>query len=177
MGRQAQSSSAQPEVQPEVQPEAQPDAQPETVETISASGGDEGELDLAVGTLVQARHKGGKEWHLGKIIGVTEKLFDGGAEEKVYEVEYDDGDVEADVWRYRVVRREDGIGEQCKELAEGERVDVRYRREQQLFPGKIARNNDDDTYDVIYNDGEWCAVLNIKFAYDMSRMQAITRTL
>ena len=39
-------------------------------------------------------------------------------------------------------------------LKEGMRVNARYRGKERFYPGKIARDNYDGTYDIDYDDGE-----------------------
>lgn len=81
---------------------------------------------LRVGVQVEARHSGGASWYPGKVSQVSAD----GHGEMVYGIAYEDGDQESLVKRYRVRRRNVGgrPEEPCKELDEGEAVDVKYKR-------------------------------------------------
>ena len=103
---------------------------------------------LAVGAAVEARHNGGRKWYPGKI----SKAHDDGT----FDVAYDDGDRESGVVK-EFVRPAGGSPRRSPRKgkhAAGARVEARYRGKSKFYPGKIAKANDDGSYDIAYDDGE-----------------------
>ncbi|KAH8049813.1 tudor domain-containing protein [Aureococcus anophagefferens] len=103
---------------------------------------------LAVGAAVEARHNGGRKWYPGKI----SKAHDDGT----FDVAYDDGDRESGVVK-EFVRPAGGSPRRSPRRgkhAAGARVEARYRGKSKFYPGKIAKANDDGSYDIAYDDGE-----------------------
>jgi hypothetical protein len=102
---------------------------------------------LKEGDSVESRHGGQDQWFGAK---VTAAHGDG-----CCDLTYDDGDKEKKVLGYRIRRK----GEVAKPtLSEGEAVDVHHGGGKKLFPGKIAKVNDDGlgnlSYDILYADGD-----------------------
>ena len=98
---------------------------------------------MIVGAQVQARHNQGAVWYHGK---VTDVNADG-----TYGVRYDDGDVEANVARFRLRV----VGWQPKPvLSVGDRADCHHAGGEQVYPATVAGVNADGTYEIHYDDGD-----------------------
>ena len=80
-----------------------------------------------------------------------------------FDVAYDDGEAETRV-EERLIRSLDGGGRGSRSpsprgggrgrLREGDKIEARYRGRSRFYPGCIARDRGDDTYDIDYDDGE-----------------------
>ncbi|DAZ98959.1 TPA: hypothetical protein N0F65_000491 [Lagenidium giganteum] len=116
----------------------------------------------SVGTVVQARYKGGKKLYKGKI---TRARLDG-----TFDIQYEDGDVEQRVGADMIVLPDDGSDDEAdgggkqtaaspkktkkKHLDVGDPVQAHYKGGKKLYGGKIMRVHSDGTYDVKYDDGD-----------------------
>ena len=100
-------------------------------------------------------HAGRSKYYKGKISRVR---ADG-----TFDVAYDDGEAETRV-EERLIRSLDGGGRGSRSpsprggrrgrLREGDKIEARYRGRSRYYPGRIARDRNDGTYDVDYDDGE-----------------------
>ncbi|KAI9993220.1 hypothetical protein PInf_015291 [Phytophthora infestans] len=102
---------------------------------------------LEVGDLVKARCNGGSRWFPGRIANVNR---DG-----TYDVEYFDGEIEkkmapADV---ESTSKLDKTPKRDK-FRVGQSVKARYKGGKRLFLGKIKRVHSDETYDILFDDGD-----------------------
>ncbi|KAH8065394.1 tudor domain-containing protein [Aureococcus anophagefferens] len=99
------------------------------------------------GDKVEARYRGKERYYPGKI------LRDRG--DDTFDVEYDDGETETRV-KASYIRSKDGGGGGGGggKLREGDKVEARYRGREKYYPGKIARDRGDGTFDINYDDGE-----------------------
>ena len=80
-----------------------------------------------------------------------------------FDVAYDDGEAETRV-EERLIRSLDGgergsrspspRGGRRGRLREGDKIEARYRGRSRYYPGRIARDRGDDSYDIDYDDGE-----------------------
>merc|ERR1719271_17646 len=68
-----------------------------------------------------------------------------------FDVAYDDGEAETRV-EERLIRSLEGGGR--GRLREGDKIEARYRGRSRFYPGRIARDRGDGSYDVDYDDGE-----------------------
>ncbi|KAK7238987.1 cytidine deaminase [Aureococcus anophagefferens] len=102
---------------------------------------------FARGDKVEARYRGKERYYPGKI------LRDRG--DDTFDVEYDDGELETRV-KASYIRSKDGGGGGGGggKLREGDKVEARYRGREKYYPGKIARDRGDGTFDINYDDGE-----------------------
>ncbi|KAH8060043.1 tudor domain-containing protein [Aureococcus anophagefferens] len=98
----------------------------------------------AAGARVEARYRGKSKFYPGKIA----KANDDGS----YDIAYDDGESEANVIE-ALIRPLGGAGAGGA-FAVGAAVQARYRGKSKLYPGKVAKDNGDGTYDIDYDDGE-----------------------
>ena len=100
-------------------------------------------------------HAGRSKYYKGKISRVR---ADG-----TFDVAYDDGEAETRV-EERLIRSLDGGGRGSRSpsprggrrgrLREGDKIEARYRGRSRYYPGRIARDRGDGSYDVDYDDGE-----------------------
>ncbi|KAH8047674.1 tudor domain-containing protein [Aureococcus anophagefferens] len=105
----------------------------------SGSGG-----AFAVGAEVEARYRGKSKYYPGKI---AKDNGDG-----TYNIDYDDGEKESDVAEALIkASAATGSGGAFKV---GDKIEGRYRGKSKWYPGKIAKDNGDGTYDLDYDDGE-----------------------
>ena len=86
---------------------------------------------LTVGSAVEARFGGARDWHKGRITSLRGQTVS---------IEYDDGDAESDVPRLRV--RLPGQ-KQRQKLPAGLRVDAGFGGGKELFPAEVTRVHDD----------------------------------
>ncbi|KAH8074568.1 tudor domain-containing protein [Aureococcus anophagefferens] len=106
---------------------------------------------FAVGARVEARYKGKGKYYPG-----TVSAYDG---DGTYAVDYDDGEQEKGVAE-ELIRGVESKPEKASAggsggaFLKGAAVEARYRGKSQFYPGKIARDNGDGTYDIDYDDGE-----------------------
>jgi hypothetical protein len=119
-------------------------------------GGD----DLAEGSKVEARYRGGSRYYKGKI---TRKRLNG-----TFDILYDDGEKEMGVDKEMIKSAGGGGGSARKsksrmdsdddmggdDLAEGSKVEARYRGGSRYYKGKITRKRLNGTFDILYDDGE-----------------------
>jgi hypothetical protein len=114
--------------------------------------------ELDVGTVVEARYRGGTKYYPGKIT----RIGPGGT----FDVLYDDGERETGVKR-GLIRSKAGSGSPMRggqsgssssnydaELREGSVIEADYRGRGKFYAGKITRVRLNGTYDIDYNDGE-----------------------
>lgn len=110
---------------------------------------------LEVGDAVNARFKGGTKKFSAKI---TRVRSDG-----MYDVRYEDGDVETGVSASLIELQEitkgslskaDKSDTKTKEYEVGAKVRARYQKGSRWFPGKILKVRSDGTFDVRYDDGD-----------------------
>jgi hypothetical protein len=93
-----------------------------------------GDRVLAVGSRVECRHGGQKQFHPGVVSAMS-------ADGATLSVGYDDGDKETDVPRFRAKLPGQ---KQVKQLPDGARVDAPFQNSKQLFGAKVVkvrRNN------------------------------------
>ncbi|EGB02035.1 hypothetical protein AURANDRAFT_69257, partial [Aureococcus anophagefferens] len=109
-------------------------------------GGGGGGDKLREGDKVEARYRGREKYYPGRI---ERDRGDG-----TYDIYYDDGEKETRV-EERLIRKKDaGGGGGGGKLREGDKVEARYRGREKYYPGKIARDRGDGTFDINYDDGE-----------------------
>ena len=121
---------------------------------VAAAGG-----AFKEGDPVEARYRGKSKYYPGKI---SRDRGDG-----TFDIDYDDGESESRVASALIQAR--GGAEKPKEepsngaaiadealsrLRVGTKIEARYRGKSKFYPGVVARDNGDDTYDVDYDDGE-----------------------
>ena len=79
-----------------------------------------------------------------------------------YDVKYDDGDAERRIRRshIRLLKksqrklREKRDGTVPGTIFHGDRIEARFRGKAKWYRGKVVRVNDDETFDVEYDDGD-----------------------
>ncbi|KAG5192664.1 hypothetical protein JKP88DRAFT_173091 [Tribonema minus] len=112
-------------------------------------------VDFRAGDKIEARYRGRERYFKGEVRRVNR---DG-----TYDIDYDDGEKElgvaAALIRAQVPLLEASAPQQqrggsAEPLAEGDRVEARYKGRARYFSGKVRRANRDGTYDVDYDDGE-----------------------
>lgn len=111
---------------------------------------------LGKGDNVLARHGGGCNWYPGTILGAND---DG-----TYDIRYEDGDSEQGVLRYRI--KLEGQ-EERPELQERDVVDARHNGGKRAYPGEIQSVGKNDTYDILYADGDSEKGLQRDFIYGL----------
>ncbi|GBG28986.1 Cytidine deaminase [Hondaea fermentalgiana] len=101
------------------------------------------------GDRVEARFKGGSKWYKGRVTRV-------GAGGRAFDIDYDDGDKERSVPASRVRRLDSGSSRDQDDdaLAEGDRVEARFKGGSKWYKGKIVRVNADGSYNIDYDDGD-----------------------
>ena len=100
------------------------------------------------GTKIEASYRGKGKYYAGKIARDNK---DG-----TYDIDYDDGEKETKV-EEKLIRVLGGVSTTpavAIRLAEGNKIEANYHGNGKYYPGKIARDNKDGTYDVDYDDGE-----------------------
>ncbi|EQC30141.1 hypothetical protein SDRG_12199 [Saprolegnia diclina VS20] len=105
---------------------------------------------LKVGTKVEARYKGKSKYYPGKIAKCHA--------DETYDIDYDDGEKEKRIERdlIRVVVTSSTKTSQHNtetDLVVGTKVEAKYKGKT-YYPGTIAKVNDDESYDIDYDDGE-----------------------
>jgi hypothetical protein len=110
---------------------------------------DRGRGRMRVGDKIEARYRGRSKYYKGKISRVR---ADG-----TFDVAYDDGEAETRV-EERLIRSLDGGGRGSRSpsprggrrgrLREGAKIEARYRGRSRYYPGRIARDRGDGTFDV-----------------------------
>jgi hypothetical protein len=108
----------------------------------AGDGKGDGAAKLQEEEKVQARLGGQGQWFDAKVAVASD---DG-----TYNLVYLNGNTETDVARFRIRRKGDTARAQ---LSEGEVVDVRYGGGEQLYPGRVAKVQDDGSYDIRYDVG------------------------
>jgi hypothetical protein len=100
---------------------------------------------LVTGQRVEARHGGQAQWY-GAVITHTN------TSSGHYDVDYDDGDQEQSVRRYRI--RSDDTEQMLDILHNEDEVDVFHDAGATLYAGKIGKQGPGNTYEIHYNDGD-----------------------
>ena len=106
---------------------------------------------FTVGEKIEAMYRGRSKWYPGRI---SRDRNDG-----TYDVDYDDGEKETRVSEEYIrsatgTKSGDHRGSPRSRLQEGAKVEARYRGRSKYYPGRIARDRGDGTYDIDYDDGE-----------------------
>jgi hypothetical protein len=110
---------------------------------------------LAKGSKVEAKYRGGSRYYKGKI---TRKRLNG-----TFDILYDDGEKEMGVDKSLIKSLGgDGGGRRGMDtddddgggLAEGSKVEAKYRCRSRYYKGKITRKRLNGTFDILYDDGE-----------------------
>mmetsp|Transcript_39042 Transcript_39042/g.63013 ORF Transcript_39042/g.63013 Transcript_39042/m.63013 type:complete len:6535 (+) Transcript_39042:430-20034(+) len=114
--------------------------------------------EIKVGDQVRARYMGGRNWYKG----VISHVYPDGT----YGIAYDDGDKESHVLK-QMIELSSGDDEHATSspsgarspssatFARGERIQARFSRDFKFFDGRIARCHDQNTYDIMYDDGDF----------------------
>eukprot|EP00903_Cladosiphon_okamuranus_P008645 g8289.t1 len=123
----------------------------EHVNSLESRGGDgSGGSKMAQGDRVEARYRGkGTKFYKGKISRVNS--------DDTFDIAYDDGDKEIGIAPEHVNSLEPrvSVGGRGSKMAKGDRVEARYRgKGTKFYKGKISRVNSDDTFDIVYDDGD-----------------------
>jgi hypothetical protein len=108
---------------------------------------------LAEGSKVEAKYRGGSRYYKGKI---TRKRLNG-----TFDILYDDGEKEMGVDK-SLIKSLGGSGRRGMDtddddgggLAEGSKVEAKYRGGSRYYKGKITRKRLNGTFDILYDDGE-----------------------
>lgn len=110
---------------------------------------------LREGMKVEANYRGRGKFYPGKV----KKVNDDGS----YEIDYDDGECENNVSQsnLRVLGSSPRVS--GGKFNKGAKIEANYRGQGKFFPGRIARDREDGTYDVDYDDGE--TELKVKEVY------------
>ena len=103
----------------------------------------EQEAELGVGEKVTAKCRGSSKFYDGK---VRRKNSDG-----TYDIVFDDGDRDKNVPLKNIVR--EGKGE-SKQFNTNDRIMAKCKGSKKFYPGKIKKDNGDDTYDILFDDGD-----------------------
>jgi PUB domain/EF-hand domain pair len=112
------------------------------------------ELTLREGDKVEARYRGRERWFAGVIRRVNR--------DDTYDINYDDGErelgVAANLVRLIGSTSNSNSSKEATaatvQLREGDKIEARYKGRERYFPGTVRRVNRDDTYDILYDDGE-----------------------
>ena len=124
---------------------------------------------MRVGDRIEARYRGRSKYYKGKISRVradgtcvtvsNSNLIRSPADKNLirFDVAYDDGEAETRV-EERLIRSLDGGGRGSRSpsprgggrgrLREGAKIEARYRGRSRYYPGRIARDRGDGSYDV-----------------------------
>ena len=121
------------------------------IRSKEASGGSDDRL--REGDAVEARYRGREKYYKGTI---TRDRGDG-----TFDIDYDDGEKETRVAERLIRKKETRPSSRSRSrdagssrLSKGDKVKANYRERGKFYPGKITRDNGDDTYDIAYDDGE-----------------------
>jgi len=98
---------------------------------------------------VEVRRKGSQRFDRGVVLRVHEN-------EETLDVKYEDGEVNRRVHN-RYVRRREGSNQKSFEpehFEKGEEIEARFEGRKRWFRGVILRANDNETYDIRYEDGD-----------------------
>ncbi|GMI07481.1 hypothetical protein TrLO_g8222, partial [Triparma laevis f. longispina] len=118
----------------------------------SPRSNDSSSRSFSRGDAVEARYRGGSKYYPGKIYRDNR---DG-----TYDINYDDGEKEKGVKASLIKALSAGSPRSPRsqvadeELQRGDVVEARYRGGAKFYPGKIARVNNEDSFDIDYDDGE-----------------------
>jgi hypothetical protein len=109
----------------------------------------------AVGAKVEARYRGKKKWYAGEITK---------ADGATYSVTYEDGDVEDNLAEELIRGVEEAAPAPAPASAAeeatsggfeaGTQVLARYKGKKKWYPGTVMKRNDDNTYEIMYDDGD-----------------------
>jgi hypothetical protein len=107
---------------------------------------------LEEGSKVEANYRGRGKWYPGKI---SKERSDG-----TFDVTYDDGESEMRVTEDMIrLAGRDSVDDrstirQRSRFDEGDKVEIDFKGRGKFYPGKIAKERSDGTYDVDFDDGE-----------------------
>jgi hypothetical protein len=100
---------------------------------------------LGEGDKVEAKYRGGSRYYKGKI---TRKRLNG-----TFDILYDDGEKEMGVSE-EMVRAVGGSSGGGDGFTEGDKIEAKYRGGSRYYKGKITRERQNGTFDILYDDGE-----------------------
>jgi PUB domain/EF-hand domain pair/Histone methyltransferase Tudor domain 1 len=111
-------------------------------------------LQLREGDKVEARYRGRERWFPGVIRRVNR--------DDTYDISYDGGEKELSVAADLIRLISNASSSSSKyaadsaavQLREGDKIEARYKGRERWYAGVIKRINRDDTYDILYDDGE-----------------------
>jgi cytidine deaminase len=108
-------------------------------------------LQLREGDKIEARYRGRERYFPGVIKRANR--------DDTYDIAYDDGERELSVAAdlVRLIGSTSSNKEAAAtavQLREGDKIEARYKGRERWFAGVIKRANRDDTYDILYDDGE-----------------------
>eukprot|EP00953_Heterococcus_sp_UTEX-ZZ885_P003408 2370-Heterococcus_DN1.PRE.4 len=111
-------------------------------------------LQLREGDKMEARYRGRERWFPGVIRRVNR--------DDTYDISYDDGEKELSVAvdLIRLISNSSNSSSKYAtdsatlQLREGDKIEARYKGRERWYAGVIKRANRDDTYDILYDDGE-----------------------
>lgn len=104
---------------------------------------------IKLGVRVWARYKSSEKYYPGLIVGLQELKS-----KTVYSVRFDDGTFDALVKMCNIELNNPLSRSRDCPLNVGVRVWSRWKEGRREYPGVITRLNGDDTYDIVYDDGE-----------------------
>eukprot|EP00941_MAST-03F_sp_MAST-3F-sp1_P002079 g2079.t1 len=110
--------------------------------------------DLNIGDRIKARFGGDVPWNdqrdffPGKIVSIN---GDG-----TYAVDFDDGDKQESVKREHIKKlsSEEEVTSEIKQWQVDEKIEARYAGKEEYFSGKIVAVHNNNTYDILYDDGD-----------------------
>lgn len=100
---------------------------------------------VRVGSKVEARHDGGSRFYPGVVVFAHNE-----SDNPTFDILYEDGDKEEHVDLLHIYEPPDPA-----ELREGQAVEARHDGGHTFYPGVIAKSNDDGTFAVDYDDGDF----------------------
>eukprot|EP00953_Heterococcus_sp_UTEX-ZZ885_P010886 6325-Heterococcus_DN1.PRE.2 len=111
-------------------------------------------VQLREGDKIEARYRGRERWFPGVIRRVNS--------DDTYDISYDDGEIELSVAVDLIRLLSSSSNSSSKytadsatvQLQEGDKIEARYKGRERWYAGVIKRANRDDTYDILYDDGE-----------------------
>ena len=113
----------------------------------------DGDIPLEEGTKIEANYRGRGKWYRGII---SRKRANG-----TFDIDYEDGEKELGV-DSTLIRKLEGSpslsrgqrNDRNRRLEEGMKVEANYRGRGKWFPAVISRERANDTFDIIYDDGD-----------------------
>ena len=113
----------------------------------------DGDIPLEEGTKVEGNYRGRGKWYRGII---SRKRANG-----TFDIDYEDGEKELGV-DSTLIRKLEGSpslsrgqrNDRNRRLEEGMKVEANYRGRGKWFPAVISRERANDTFDIIYDDGD-----------------------